>query len=113
MKYLMLVCRDPGIEMTAEQRSAMRDGVIAWVDELEGRGILLPGGHELRPGSDGRTVRIRADEVLISDGPFAETKEQIAGFDVLDCGSLDEAVEVASRHPIARYGAIDVRPFWE
>ncbi len=113
MKYLMLVCRDPAIGMTPEQRAAMRDSVIAWVDELEDRGILLPGGHELRPVSDARTVRIRSGEVLISDGPFAETKEQIAGFDVLECASLDEAVEVAGKHPIARYGAIDVRPFWE
>ena len=113
MKYLMLVCRDPAIELTPEQRAAMRDSVIAWVDEMEGRGILLPGGHELRPVSDARTVRIRRGEVLISDGPFAETKEQIGGFDVLDCASLDEALEVAAKHPVAALGAIDVRPFWE
>jgi hypothetical protein len=109
MKYLMLVCRDPAIEMTPEQRSAMRDGVIAWVDELEGRGILLPGGHELRPGSDGRTVRIRREEILISDGPFAETKELIVGFDLLECADLAEAIEVASAHPMARHGRLEIR----
>ncbi len=113
MKYLMLVCRDPAIKLTPQERAAMRDSVIAWVDEMEGRGILLPGGHELRPVSDARTVRIRRDQVLISDGPFAETKEQIGGFDVLDCASLDEALEVVAKHPVARFGAIDVRPFWE
>ena len=113
MKYLMLVCRDPAIKLTPQERAAMRDSVIAWVDEMEGRGILLPGGHELRPVSDARTVRIRRDQVLISDGPFAETKEQIGGFDVLDCASLDEALEVVAKHPVARIGAIDVRPFWE
>jgi hypothetical protein len=86
--------------------------VVAWVDEMEGRGILLPGGHELRPVSDARTVRVRSDEVLISDGPFAETKEQIGGFDVLECAGLDEALEVAAKHPVARLGSIDVRPFW-
>jgi len=75
--------------------------------------VLLPGGHELRPLSDARTVRVRGGEVLVDDGPFAETKEQIGGFDILDCASLEEAVEVASRHPVARYGSIDVRPFWE
>jgi hypothetical protein len=58
-------------------------------------------------------VRIRGDEVLVSDGPFAETKEQIGGFDVLECASLDEALEVAAKHPVARFGAIDVRPFWQ
>jgi hypothetical protein len=57
-------------------------------------------------------VRIRGDEVLISGGPFAETKEQIGGFAILDCASLDEAIEVAGKHPVARFGSIDVRPFW-
>jgi hypothetical protein len=113
MRYLMLVCRDPAIELTPEERTAMREGVIAWVDEMEGRGILLPGGHELRPASYSRTVRARGDEVLVSDGPFAETKEQIGGFDVLECASLDEAIEVAGKHPVTRFGAIDVRPFWQ
>ena len=113
MKYLMLVCRDPAIELTPEERAAMPGWVEAWVDEMEGRGVLLPGGHELRPVSDARTVRVRGDEVLISDGPFAETKEQIAGFDVLECASLDEAIEVAGKHPVAWFGAIDVRPFWQ
>ena len=112
MRYLMLICRDPAIELTPEERAAMRDSVVAWVDEMEGRGILLPGGHELRPVSDARTVRVRSDEVLISDGPFAETKEQIGGFDVLECAGLDEALEVAAKHPVARLGSIDVRPFW-
>ena len=55
----------------------------------------------------------RTGEVLISDGPFAETKEQIAGFDVLECASLDEAIEVAVKHPVARFGSLDVRPFWQ
>jgi hypothetical protein len=109
----MLVCRDPAIELTPQQQADMRDAVVVWADEMEGRGILLPGGHELRPASDARTVRSRGDEVLISDGPFAETKEQIAGFDVLECASLDEAIEVAVKHPVARLGSIDVRPFWE
>jgi hypothetical protein len=113
MRYLMLICRDPAIELTPQDRAAMRDGVVAWVDEMEGRGILLPGGHELRPASYGRTVRVRGDKALISDGPFAETKEQIGGFDVLECASLDEAIEVAGKHPVARFGAIDVRPFWQ
>ncbi len=49
---------------------------------------------------------------LITDGPFAETKEQVAGYDIVECGSLDEAVELAARHPVATVGAIEVRPFW-
>ena len=50
--------------------------------------------------------------MLIADGPFAETKEQIAGFDIIDCADLDEAIEVASKHPVARFGKLEVRPFW-
>jgi hypothetical protein len=113
MKYLMLICRDPAIKLTPEERAAMPGWVDACVDEMEGRGILLPGGHELRPGSDGRTVRVRSGDVLISDGPFAETEEQIGGFDIVDCASLDEALEVAAKHPVARFGSIDIRPFWQ
>ena len=66
MRYLMLVCRDPAIELTPEDRAAMRDGVVAWVDEMEGRGILPPGGHELRAGQlrqDGAGPRRRGTDL--------------------------------------------------
>jgi len=57
------------------------------------------------------TIRVRGGEPLISDGPFAETKEQIAGYSVLECASLDEAIEACSRHPTARIGTFELRPF--
>ena len=78
---------------------------------MDGRGVRLQGGP-LRSVSEATTVRVRGGEVLVSDGPFAETKEQIGGFDILDCADLDEAIEVASKHPVARIGTIEVRPFW-
>jgi hypothetical protein len=87
--------------------------VTAWVDEMEGRKVLLPGGGELRPVSGAATMRVRSGEVLVADGPFAETKEQIGGFDIVQCAGPDEAIEVATRHPVARFGSIEVRPFWE
>jgi hypothetical protein len=62
------------------------------------------------PGT-ARTVRVRDDQVIVTDGPFAETKEQLAGFDVLDCADLDEAIQAAARHPMARGGLLEVRPF--
>jgi len=62
--------------------------------------------------SDATIVRLRDKEVLIADGPFAETKEQIAGYDILECADLDEAIEVASKHPVAKFGVVEVRPFW-
>jgi len=58
-------------------------------------------------------VRVRSGEVVLADGPFAETKELIAGFDIIDCADLDEALEVAGKHPVARIGSIEVRPFAE
>ena len=57
-------------------------------------------------------MRARDAQVLVTDGPFAETKEQIAGFDILDCNDLDEAIEIAREHPMARYGILEIRPFW-
>jgi len=113
MKYLLLICRDPAIELSPEERAAMPGWVDAWVAEMEARQILLPGGHELRPASDAATVRVRGGETLIADGPFAETKEQIGGFDVIECSSLDQAIEVAAKHPVTRFGALEIRPFWE
>jgi hypothetical protein len=50
--------------------------------------------------------------VLVTDGPFAETKEWIAGFDILECANLDEAIDIAAKHPMARFGRIEIRPFW-
>jgi hypothetical protein len=61
---------------------------------------------------DATTVRCRNGKVLVTDGPFAETKEWIGGFDLLECADLHEAIEVASKHPMARFGRIEIRPFW-
>ena len=69
-------------------------------------------GERLRPAEDATTVRVRKGEVLITDGPFTESKEWIAGFDILECEDLDEAIEIASRHPMARNGRLELRPFW-
>jgi hypothetical protein len=107
VRYMLLVCVDPSIEVTPEERAA-----DAWVEEMDGRGVRIQ-GQRLRPISDATTVRLREGEVVLSDGPFAETKELIAGFDVIECEDLDEAIEVASKHPVATFGAIEVRPFWE
>ncbi len=84
----------------------------AWIDEMEASGVKLHGGR-LRPASEAMTLRIRGGERLLTDGPFAETKEQIAGFDVLECDSLEQALEVAWRHPTARSGTFELRQFWE
>ena len=110
MKYLLMICADPTIRLT-EGTGSRKQRNRFWVTEMDGRGVRLQ-GERLRPISDATTVRVRDNEVLIADGPFAETKEQIAGFDIIECADLDEAIEVAAKHPVARFGAIEVRPFW-
>jgi hypothetical protein len=112
VKYLLLICADESLELSAEQSSVVDRTTRAWVAELSGRGVRLQ-GDRLRPVSDATTVRVRSDEVLIADGPFAETTEQIAGFDVIECADLDEAIAVAAKHPMARVGTVEVRPFWD
>ncbi|MFP8959752.1 YciI family protein [Streptomyces nanhaiensis] len=106
MKYLMLVCADGPVEADPEELDPR-----AWVEEMDRRGVRLL-GERLCPPEDSTTVRVRDGGLLVTDGPFAETREQIGGFDVLECADLDEAVEVASKHPMARFGLIEVRPFW-
>ena len=86
-------------------------GCDDWSAEMTGRGVLRS-ALGLRPANDATTVKLRADEVLLSDGPFAETKDQIGGLCLVECVDLDEALEVASRHPWARVGQIEVRPVW-
>ena len=107
MKYLLIHCLDPSADLNDDDD----DDIDAWDAEMEARGVKLSGGR-LRPADEARTVRVRGGRALVSDGPFAETKEQIAGFNVIECAGLDEAIEVASRHPTAQIGTFELRPFW-
>lgn len=104
MKYMMIVCYDP----TAPETDHAPD-IDDWVSEMDGRGVRLE-GRALSP-DEATTVRVRNGELLVSDGPFAETKELMVGYDMLDCADLDEAIEVASKHPLAWRGAMELRPF--
>jgi hypothetical protein len=76
---------------------------------MAGRGALGAAGG-LRPPAEAKTVRVRRRKLLLADGPFAETKEQIGGFCVIECADMAAAVEAAARHPAAGYGTIEVRP---
>ncbi|MFI6542236.1 YciI family protein [Streptomyces prunicolor] len=106
MKYMLLVCGDD----TADG-SGMAP-VEPWVEELGDREVRLH-GHRLVQPAEAVTVRVRGGEVLRTDGPFAETKEYVAGFDILECDTLEEAVEAAAKHPVATIGAMEVRRFWD
>jgi hypothetical protein len=107
-RYMMFVCTDPAVD---QRELGNVEPVDPWVDDTSGRGVRLY-GSELEPPARARTVRVRDSGTLVTDGPFAETKEQIAGFDVLECADLDEVIEIAARHPMARRGLLEVRPFW-
>jgi hypothetical protein len=107
MRYMMFVATDP----TAEPFDPAGDTIEEWVKEGTERGINITGSR-LRPVEDATTVRLRDGEVLVTDGPFTESKEWIAGFDIIECENLDEAIDYASRHPMARFGRIELRPFW-
>jgi hypothetical protein len=107
VRYLMFICTDP----SAEPYDPKQDNIESWVSEMVGRGIRISGNRLTRP-DQAITVRKRNGKVLKTDGPFAETKEWIGGFDVIECASLDEAIEVAAKHPMARFGKIEIRPFW-
>ena len=110
MKYMMLICTDGSVTLSEDERAAIPSATQAWVDEMDSSGVRLI-GDRLSPASDATTVRVRDAEVLLADGPFAETKEQIAGFDIIECADLQEAIEVAGAHPTTRHGTIEIRPF--
>ena len=114
MRYMLLICNDETAYMARgpEEQTATLAEYGAWVEETGKRG-LLQGGERLRPTTDATTVRVENGEVLTADGPFAETKEQIGGYFVVDCKDLDEAIDVASKLPGANGGTIEVRPIWE
>lgn len=104
MKFMMWVCVDDALVGTTE------DDPDTWIAEAGSRRLE---GSQLRPVSDATTLWPRDGGVFVSDGPFAETKEQIAGYDILECADMDEALAIAAKHPVAKFGAIEVRPIWE
>ncbi|WP_326958135.1 YciI family protein [Amycolatopsis sp. NBC_01286] len=106
MRYLLLLAGDESAEAAAGPEMARR--CHEWGTELARRGIQQT-GTGLRPPSEAKTLRVRDGDVLLTDGPFAETKEQIGGYVILDCPDHETAVEVASRHPWAEAGALELR----
>jgi hypothetical protein len=114
MRYVLLICTDENMELalSSEEADARQGEYASFGREMASRG-LLEGGERLRPTTDATCVRVRDGEIVTSDGPFAETKEQIGGYFIVDCKNLDEAIEVAAKIPGARHGMIEVRPVWE
>ncbi len=111
MKYMMLVCSSDSAEVMPENGKGMATGTAVWAAEMDERRIRLD-GNRLRPAEDATTVRVRNGEIKVADGPHITAGERIAAYDIIECADLDEAIEVASKHPMAYFGAIDIRPFW-
>jgi hypothetical protein len=118
MKYLLMYWdhESEGAAEPAEQDAAFLADLRRWVDGLTEQGIRLDGGS-LAWASQAKLVSVRDGETLVADGPFAETKEQVGGFDVIECPDMAAAVQVAAAHPLARTLQVEVRPLerlpWE
>jgi hypothetical protein len=111
MRYVLLMCDDESESPSNEELWA-DPAHQAWWEDVQRRGGLLA-GQRLRPVVDATTVRVRDGETLVSDGPFAETKDFVGGFVMVDCENLDDAIAIAAGHPYARWGGVEIRPVWE
>ena len=108
MRYLLLISADEEQAATAIEDGEFSD-FDAWMADLERRGVLeIHAG--LHPSHLATTVSVRAGEVLLTDGPFIEGREQVGGLVIVDCADLDEAIEIAAGHPAARMGQVEIRP---
>jgi hypothetical protein len=114
MRYALLIYANEQdwATQTEEQSQAQFQEYMAFTKDIVDRGIRQA-GEALQPTATATTVRVRDGETMTTDGPFAETKEQLGGFYIVDCKDLDEAIEVAARIPDARGGSIEVRPILE
>jgi hypothetical protein len=109
MRYALLMCADESAAISDEERSRRVAACASFQDQMRERGVLLA-SEQLDPARTATTVRCwDGGDIMISDGPFAETKEQISGFFVVECKDLDEAIDVATRVPAAWYGTVEVR----
>jgi hypothetical protein len=114
MKFMVsLITEGSGMEgMTPEERQEMGDRMMAFMGEIQEAGVLADPGAALAPSSGARTLRRKSGKVVITDGPYAESKEQTAGYMILECKDLDEATGWAEKLPV-QGGAIEIRPIAE
>ena len=109
MKYMLLIYGNEATKRTPEEGMAMVKEYVAVAESLRANGQYIV-AERLQPTSTATTVRIRDGKTLTTDGPFAETKEQLAGFYFIEAKDIDEAIGVAERFPAARHGCVEVRP---
>jgi hypothetical protein len=107
MQYLLIVCHDDSFVPT----EALVKDIVAWDKEMGQRGVRKY-GNPLRPPADAATVRVREGKVMRTRGPFAKSKEKMCAYELIECSNFEEAVDVASQHPMAKAATIEVRPIW-
>jgi hypothetical protein len=114
MRYLLTIYGDESgwNDVTPEQSAQIMAAYGAFGEEAQKAGVLL-GGEGLQPTSTATTVRVRDGEALSTDGPFAETREQLGGYYLLECSDLDEAISWAAKIPGAQNGSVEVRPIMD
>lgn len=114
MRYMLLIYVDEATYETQsqEQQAAEYQEYATYGQKAAERG-LSPEGEALQPVATATTVRVREGKILTTDGPFAETKEQLGGYYILNCKDLDQAIEMATLIPGARHGSIEIRPIME
>jgi hypothetical protein len=114
MRYALLIYDSEAANMqkSEQEQQALFQDYYAFEGWLTQRGGKL-GGEALEATHTATTVRVRSGKTVTTDGPFAETKEQLGGFYLLNANNLDEAIEVAARIPAAKSGSIEIRPIWE
>jgi hypothetical protein len=105
VRYLLMMCDDESAERS-------HPGHVAWLREMTDRGMLITGAR-LGPTATATTVQVRSGETVVSVGPFAEAKDPVGGFVLLDCADLGEAIAVAAKHPVAAHGRVEIRPLRE
>ena len=111
MKFLMLVSLDPSRDKSDDDLTGTLE-VEDWVTKYDDAGVRLI-GNQVRMAEDATSVTRREGKLLVTDGPYAEAREWIVGFDVLECADLDEAIKVAGEHPMSVGGRLELRPFVE
>ena len=113
MKYMLLMYANESWapETPQEEQAIAAPAWFALMEEMKTAGVLLS-NNGLSPVANATTVRVREGKTMITDGPFAETHEQLGGFFLLECKDLDEALRWAEKIPTAKYGSVEVRPVW-
>jgi hypothetical protein len=114
VKFIALIFNNPGAfeSLSEEERNRLMAEADTFINEFTESGEFL-GGHALADPTQSKTVRLRGGSPAVTDGPFAEAKEQLAGYYVLDCENIERATEIAARDPAARLWAVEVRPIMD